>query len=308
MRGYPGVPPPTTMTVRGAGGTDNGGNEMLEVRLVGATTVEHDGTRHAAHELGGVKPRQLLQMLALEPGVPRTKDALAEQLWEGRPPGSWLATVESYVCVLRRRLGVGRGRGSVLATSSSGYVLDPDRVEVDVVGIRQQLAGDPERVATAMERLRGDLLPEEPYAPWACAAREQLWDTVTDAGCRAARAANADGRHELAVRIARVAVEHSYYSEPAWRELIRALWLARGPSEAVHAYERLREGLRTDLGLEPGPETQALHHEILRSGTGAEEIGLLVEQLGRALERTPSMRLSASTAAQLGQLLLARSG
>lgn len=289
---------------------------MLKINVVGQTVTENDGVRRGSRELGGIKPRQLLQMLALEPGTPRSKDVLADQLWEGRPPDSWLATIESYMCVLRRRLGVERGRGSALATTSSGYVLDPEQVEVDLVRIRSLLAspelGD---IITAVDLLDRELLIEEPYAPWACSAREALGELVADAGTRAARQANQLGQHDVAARLARTAVSHSYYSEPAWRELMQALWQSHGRSEAVRAFEQLRLGMRTELGLEPGTATHALYLEILHAGssgagttTCAEEIDMLLHQLRRALKHTPSARLSGPTVQELGQLLLAHAG
>src|SRR5215217_5855697 len=87
----------------------------IRVELFGATAVVlPDGSR--VTDLGGIKPRQVLEMLALSVGAPVSKDRLVEQLWGGNPPRTFMATLESYISLLRRRLGVGRGRGSALAT------------------------------------------------------------------------------------------------------------------------------------------------------------------------------------------------
>ena len=79
---------------------------MIDIKLFGPTVISGAGTRLVASDLGGSKPRQLLEMLALDLGTPIAKDLLAERLWDGRPPASYIATVESYVCSLRRRLGL----------------------------------------------------------------------------------------------------------------------------------------------------------------------------------------------------------
>ena len=96
--------------------------------------------RHSAWwgsaQLGGVKPRQILEILAVAAGAPVAKDHLADVLWDGRPPRSYLGTLESYVCVLRRSLGLARGRGSAIATVNHGYVLDPAVVRIDLVDFR----------------------------------------------------------------------------------------------------------------------------------------------------------------------------
>ena len=98
---------------------------MLQIRLFGPTVVLTDGDNSQVSDLGGVKPRQILEILAANPGAPVTKDRLADLLWDGEPPKSYVGTLESYVCVLRRRLGLGPGRTSPLATTSNGYLLDP---------------------------------------------------------------------------------------------------------------------------------------------------------------------------------------
>src|SRR3954453_9488463 len=99
-----------------------GNVEKLRIKLFGPTTVLlTDGT--AVTDLGGIKPRQVLEMLALSVGTPVTKDRLGDQLWDGNPPRPYIATLESYVSLLRRRMGVGRGRNSALATTTNGYVL-----------------------------------------------------------------------------------------------------------------------------------------------------------------------------------------
>ena len=83
---------------------------MIEITLFGPTVISGAGTRLVGSDLGGAKPRPLLEMLALDLGAPVAKDLLAERLWDGRPPASYIATVESYVCALRRRLGLVAGR------------------------------------------------------------------------------------------------------------------------------------------------------------------------------------------------------
>ena len=60
---------------------------MLEIRLFGATTASTaQGT--VGVDLGGVKPRQILEILAVSAGAPVPKDHLADLLWDGRPPRS----------------------------------------------------------------------------------------------------------------------------------------------------------------------------------------------------------------------------
>ena len=144
---------------------------MIDIKIFGPTVISGAGTRLVASDLGGSKPRQLLEMLALDLGTPIAKDLLAERLWDGRPPASYIATVESYVCSLRRRLGLVGGRRGPLATTHHGYLLDPEHVRVDVTSVRTLLGGDVADVTLGLDLMSGKLLADEPAAGWANDAR-----------------------------------------------------------------------------------------------------------------------------------------
>jgi DNA-binding SARP family transcriptional activator len=247
---------------------------MIRIKLFGPTVVEGNGVRRSAADLGGGKPRQILEMLALEPGTPVSKDLLAERLWEGQPPPSYIATLESYICVLRRRLDLGRGKTAALATTHSGYVLDPEQVEVDVAKAHALLADAPDgaaaspaRVLQALELITGTLLINEPYATWANQEREAFAAQLSTACTQAARRASVQGDASTALRLARVAVHQSHFSEAAWQELMRALWRSGERSEALRAYADLRAGMLDELGVEPGAVSRRLYVAILRGSS-----------------------------------------
>ena len=169
---------------------------MLKISLFGETVAEFDGRTVSASDMGGSKPRQILEILACELGSPVAKDQLADQLWSGRLPASYVGTLESYVCVLRRSLGSGPDRRAFLRTSSRGYLLDPDRVTVDLAQFRGLASsalvtgGDAsvELSASALGLAKGELLASEPYADWAVRARQSFHRERLDLCVRAAAA------------------------------------------------------------------------------------------------------------------------
>jgi DNA-binding SARP family transcriptional activator len=65
-------------------------------------------------------------------------------------------------------------------------------------------------------------------------------------------------------------------------KLISALSHAGRRSEALQAYQKLRHTLNEELGLEPGPELQRLHHEVLAAGYALVEESSVVVSLGLA--------------------------
>ena len=288
---------------------------MIDVKVFGPTVISGAGVRLVASDLGGNKPRQLLEMLALDLGTPIAKDLLAERLWDGRPPASYIANVESYVCSLRRRLGLVGGRRGPLATTHHGYLLDPEHVRVDVASVRTLLGGDLADVTLGLDLMSGKLLADEPYAAWASAARDSFDELLSVACTRAAQAANERNDSALAVRLATEATRRSYCAEPPVRELMIGLNANGERPQALQAYQTLRAAMLDELGLEPGSDTQELYLSILRGNpaeqarpTDRDEVRTLLELLSRALEDDSAMFSGMPAMAEVGQLLLARAG
>lgn len=256
---------------------------MLYIKLFGPTTVVTGGGSAPVPDLGGVKPRQILEILAANPGAPVTKDRLADLLWDGQPPKSYIGTLESYVCVLRRRLGLGTGRTSALATTSNGYLLDPAMVSVDLAAFRRHALrassatpAEGLRLAQqAVAMLTGELLASETYATWACSERKILQREVVEACGKAARNALAIDDFDAAVCMARLAINYDALAEDAWQHLMRALSASGRGSEALRAYFELRTTMINELGIEPGPVSRSLYMEILCDDSdGAQSQGI----------------------------------
>lgn len=289
---------------------------MIDVQLFGSLVITGDSGRLTRSDLGGTKLPQLVQMLALDLGSPLSKDLIAERLWDGRPPASYLATVESYVCVLRRRLGLGGARRGPLATTSRGYLFDPDQVKVDVVEVRNLLRAGGRHVKQALDLMSGELVANEPFATWACEARDALDELLVDSCTRSAHEANSRGDFEAAVTLAHVATEHGYLCEPAVRELMHALAGVGDRVRALRAYETLRTGMSEELGLAPESATQAQYLTVLRGEADAgaahtsarDEISALLQLLRAALEAESSPGVYTPSMREVGRLLIARAG
>lgn len=282
---------------------------MITIHLFGRVGVHVDGR---AVEGLSVKQLHILAIMALNPGRPVPREVLADQLWEGSPPASYVGTLDSYFCILRRMLGVSAGRSSALATTASGFVLDPARgVEVDLYWFdRLARAAESNRSRTALEwaehaleLVTGDLLEEVPYAAWADRARQRFAVTLVELCVRGAQRANGLGEFERAVTLARAAVERDPVCEAAWHQLMLASWFAGWRTRALGAYAQCRAAMADRLGEEPSEGTQALYLTILQSGPESRPRGTSVEQetrirtllllLRQELELTPGVRVPA---------------
>lgn len=295
-------------------GDGDGGVTMMRIRLFGTTTAEVHGRDFSATEMGGAKPRQILEILALALGAPVSKDTLVETLWDGRPPTSYSATLQSYVCVLRRSLGLGSGHTSLLTTTPHGYRLDPGRVSVDVTEISLLSAGletapaeqGLERAESVLRLAQGELLADDPYAIWAIRARDRFRREFVPVCVHAAELAAGAGDALRAERFARAAIDRDPGSEAAVQQLMRARWSSGDRSEALRLYAGLRERLLEDVGDEPRASSRELYLAILRDSPAARpgvstsseaELKTLLVLVRQALDTLPVSRLPGSDSA-----------
>lgn len=298
--------------------------QTIRVNLFGPTTVIDPAAPQRPTPLRG-KHGRILAVLGLQPGRPVDKDRLAEAVWDGHPPPSFRQALDSDVCVLRKRAGLGPGRSSALATTASGYVLDPDRVSVDLSEARtlaeraqaQRAAAASSSAHAALELASGELLEDEPYAVWAQEARDAWRATEIELCLLASRAAIVTGDATLAIRCGQRALARQPASEQAAVQLMRALWWGNRRTEAIRVFLTLRDSMLDELGEHPGREAQDLYLTILRDDAlGSGEVGeqsfehlqLALELLRGALDVTPGLRapahdadLAATAAAALAQ-------
>jgi DNA-binding SARP family transcriptional activator len=278
---------------------------MLHIQLFGTTTATNDACATTVTNFGGAKPRQILEILALADGVPVAKDRLADLLWDGEPPRSYVGTLESYVCLLRRKLGCAKGRAAAITTTSSGYVLDPEQVRVDLKEVREMLGraafGTPAAAVhytfAALELTGKTLLASEPYAEYAARERNAITSELVRACVHGSRQALSTGQGQQAVAIAQRGVELDRFDEAAVEQLMRALWTCGRRAEAMRCFLDLRTAMLDELAVEPGAAMQALYLEILRDegesqieGDGGRgELRTLLNLLRQTLESMPGV-------------------
>ena len=218
--------------------------------------------------------RRLLALLLTSAGQPLSADALADELWPGDAPSSARGTLQVYLHRLRRLIGE-PGR---LTHDAAGYTLQVRPEEVDALlfgelaaeGVLARLRGDLELAASALERAR---------SMW----RGEAYAGFHDLGLVATEAARLQeaklvaieeqitvgldlGRHAMHVaELPGLVVEHPY-RERLRGLLMLALYRSGRQAEALQAYREGRELLIADIGVEPTPELQALHRQILATG------------------------------------------
>ena len=245
---------------------------VLEVRILGPLRIRRGGEAIEAGELGGPKPRQILEILLLNLGTPVSKDRLIDVLWAGRPPAEALSTLESYVSVLRRYLQPGQGKSGPLRTVTGGYVMDPALVDLDVSRFddlllrasRCQPVEALELLQEALGLASAPLLGDELTAPWAEDKRANHEHRVCRARAEAAELALSLHHPVRAVHWAREALAGDLLNESAWESLVLGLEDSGHPIEALKAFEQYRRTLHREMGCTPGETLRTAHARLLR--------------------------------------------
>jgi ATP-dependent Clp protease ATP-binding subunit ClpA len=122
---------------------------------------------------------------------------------------------------------------------------------------------DPKRYADALELYGGDLLPEDIYEEWTQAPREELRALRRQVVLDLASLHELRGEGEAAIQRLEALVRLDQLDEEAHRALIQLYAASGNRQRAQRQFERCREALQRELGVEPSEETQVIHRKVL---------------------------------------------
>lgn len=222
--------------------------------------------------------RRVLALLLSRANQILPTELLIDELWGETPPKSATTTTQTYVYQLRRLLNQ-HAEDGWLVTEPPGYQLrvDPGQIDVhrfeDLSRRGRQLLdeGRPEQACpllrTALEMWRGEPLANTKVGTvlesYVVHLEEQRMRTIE---LRIEAEAQLGSYREVIADL-RTLVAQNPLNEWLHGQLIRALTHVGRRSEALQAYQRLQAVLSEELGLDPAPELQHLHHELLALGT-----------------------------------------
>lgn len=258
---------------------------MLEVQLLGGFQVRRDGGQVS---WPNAKTKALFQILMGQRGRFFSKDQLIEWLFpDTENLKSAEANLRGRVRELRLLLEPGLKKGSesqYILTRREGYCFNPQadcRIDIEEFArhlregeklLREGLPGEAlAAFEKAVQLYQGPYLPEVPYEDWALENRGHWQEEYLRALERLADLNVQLGHFAEARARCRQILEREPCRETAWRQLMRLHATAGERAEALRVYERCREVLKRELGMEPSPATRALY-ESLRQGRPLPEI------------------------------------
>jgi DNA-binding SARP family transcriptional activator len=239
----------------------------VSIRLLGQFSLRlGDGANPAGTQLTR-RAGELLQLLSLQPQRSLLNEQVVEALWPHLEPDAGSANLRK--AAHHARQFVGEADALVLRSGRvfllPGRTVDCDAEHFERAADSALATGDPFACAAAAALYGGDLLPEVRYEAWTEAPRQRLRDKYL----RVLRQANDFER----------LVQEEPGDEAAHLALMRAELAAGRRSAALRWYGHLRDQLQQSLGLQPGPQVQALHAECVAGLQGDAP-----SFVGRALE------------------------
>ncbi|MER7702498.1 AfsR/SARP family transcriptional regulator [Kitasatospora sp. NPDC097605] len=283
----------------------------MEFRILGPLEVWTDDGRRARTE--GAKQERMLGILLLNAGAVVPVARLVDAVWDD-PPATAHRQIRNLAGLLRRKLAAAQDGPPVLLTDGPGYRIAPDGHQVDAltfahrVSVARRLAerGEPEAAVrefrSALGLWRGpvlDGLPGSLLAAGSMALNElrlTAWENCLDL--------EADlGRHRQTVPELTALVAEHPLRDRFVTQLVRALHRAGRQADGLAAYRRFARQLADELGLDPGPELQLLHQELLKDGPApAAGSPRTRQQLPRPAQLPPAPATFVGRRAELGAL------
>ncbi len=237
----------------------------MTVRLFGGFELAVDGV---AVDLQDVKPRArtLLRLLCVHAGRPVHRGAIQLALWPDADADAGTrnlnVAMSSIRLALRRSGAAGHGaQATLLVREGDAYrlLLGPephvdllDFEEHAAAGRRAREAGDLDGAVAgfraALDRYRGELLPEDGVEEWVLDHRERARSLATETAGGLAEVLLEEGRAEAAVQACLEGLRADRFHDPLWRLLILAHERAgdrMGAGRARHDYQ----AVLAELGL-----------------------------------------------------------
>lgn len=255
---------------------------QLQINTLGAFQVSRGNEVIADREWRSSKARQLFQLLVTERGRVLSRERLQETLWPSLNSEAAYNNLRVTLNRMIKALEPNRPEGAPVAylvqqgetygfNLNADYVLDVEQFAIAVAGGQRAIRMNQHQVALdmlqrAVELYRGQYLPDALYDDWTQVERERLMMLFANAALELGDMLLRQAQPYEAIGLAWRVLEHDRTDERAYQLLIRAHADLGERTTALRLYNRCVTELRSELGIDPLPETVALLH-FLRDET-----------------------------------------
>jgi DNA-binding SARP family transcriptional activator len=247
----------------------------VEVSLLGPLEVSFGNVRL---NVPGQKLRSLLAVFALTPSITISRDQLIDELWPQDPPKDAVNSLQVHILRLRQLIAMYAGHRAareLLVTTSSGYCLSIPDDSIDAICFTELLSRA-QRLKRQDAKESRDLFVTA-LSLWRGPALLDIGDGMT---CRIAAVRLEEARLVAQEELFDVQLDLALYAEVVpeleqftaryplrerfTEQLMVALYRCGRQVDAVDVYQRTRQRLISELGLEPSESIRSRFQEILR--------------------------------------------
>lgn len=238
---------------------DVSGSSLTLTLLGEFSLVDHRGSETS---ISSKKNRALLGILALSSGQAIPRERLANLLWGDRGEEQARSSLRQSLAVLRKELGL--IEDYLILSKNENLALEQGKLKVDALQfIAASLSDDPVTLRAAASLSHGELffdhnLREESFEEWLANQRRTINDAALRLFTKLVEQETGAAQIEAATRL--VAVDP--LREASQRHLMQAYANSGERGQALKQYEKCRELLRLELGIEPAAETRNLKDHI----------------------------------------------
>ena len=240
-------------------------SRALAVQLLGGFQVAVGGQAVPETVWRQKRAAAVVKLLALAPAHRLHREQVTDTLWPELDASA--AANNLRVALHHARQGLqaaGAPRGTYLGRDGEAITLGAaELVQVDVNDFTAALSdawrsSDPAVSHRAVDRYRGDLLPEDPYEDWVAGQRTTLRTSYLTLLRRLASLHEQRGEMGQAIAACQRLLATEPLDEEAHVALIRLFALAGQQRQAALQYDALADLLARELGAEPQPAARAL--------------------------------------------------
>jgi ATP/maltotriose-dependent transcriptional regulator MalT/DNA-binding SARP family transcriptional activator len=250
----------------------------LKIRTLGAFSLFRGDQEVRDRDWRSSKARQLFQVLLTERGRTLPRERILDLLWPEMDAESAANNLRVTINRLNRAIEPDRPDGA-----PSSYILQQGDTysfnmasdhQLDAAafadaaneGLRALEQGQRRTAITAFRRAvelyQGPFLPDTMYEDWTVVERERLSMLFSEVALNLGTLLLDEGVVHEAIGLGWRVLEHDQTSEEAYRLLMRAHIGLGERSTALRLYARCVSALRSELGIDPMPETQALYQTL----------------------------------------------
>lgn len=225
----------------------------MNVRILGRFEADLDGQPIS---IPSRNSQSLLAFLLLHPGVQHRREQIAGTLWPDVPEDDARRRLRYALWQLRKTLGAQLFEASRLELGLSSEA----DVRVDYLDILSEVE-TLDRLKAQVDIYQGELLPGF-YDEWVSTFRRKALVTFDSLAYRLLSALAEQEQWQAMLHYAEHWINFGEANEPAYRALIVAHAQLGDTGAATAAFERCRERLESDLGVEPAAETVNLYKQV----------------------------------------------